>query len=105
MPSETTKIQKCKEEAKEGELPYWSKSRLLTAEKCWRNFYYTYVLGRRAEETDAMKQGTRVHYTYEVYYENLLEHYEDGGTLPTVRRTLHGSFRKTFSYGRTGRTW
>lgn len=75
MPSETNKIQIKKEEAQEGELPYISKSRLLTYVKCPRNFYYTYVLGRRAEETDAMRQGTRVHYTYEVYYENVIDYY------------------------------
>lgn len=89
MPSETNKIQRKKEEAQEGELPYISKSRLLTYVKCPRNFYYTYVLGRRSEETDAMRQGTRVHYTYEVYYENLLEAAKDGSLgFPTEPKDL-----------------
>lgn len=91
MPSETNRIQEKKEQAEEGELPYISKSRLLSYVKCPRSFYYTYVLGRRAEETDAMRQGSRVHLVFETYYENLLEEYGDGhadGPLPAEPRDL-----------------
>jgi len=75
MPSATSKIKKLREESGEGEIPYLSKSRIKKWETCPRQFYHTYIEGKRAEETDAMRQGTRIHETFEDYYANVQEHY------------------------------
>lgn len=89
MPSATNKIQELREESDEGDIPYISKSRLTTYEKCPRKFYYTYIEERRPDETDAMRQGTRVHYIFETYYENLVAEYESGNlSLPAEPHDL-----------------
>lgn len=76
MPTATNKINRLREEAEEGELPYFSKSRVKNYKNCPRSFYHTYIEGKRGEETDAMRQGTRVHEVFEDYYDNLCKHYD-----------------------------
>lgn len=75
MPTATNRIQELREQSHENDIPYLSKSRVKSWKTCPRKFYHTYVEGKRAEETDAMRQGTRVHLTFEIYYNNLIEFY------------------------------
>lgn len=76
MPSATDRIEELREQADEGEIPYFSKSRVKKYKTCPRQFYHVYIEGRRAEETDAMRQGTRVHEVFEDYYADVVDFYE-----------------------------
>jgi len=84
MPSATEKIERLREETPDGEIPYFSKSRIKSWETCPRKFYHTYILGKRGEETFAMKQGTRIHEVFEDYYANVVQHYKpkEGQEIP-----------------------
>lgn len=84
MPAQSEKIQQLKEQTPEGEIPYFSKSRIKTYKTCPRKFYYTYIEGKRPDETDAMRQGTRIHEVFEDYYENVGEHFQrrEGEKIP-----------------------
>ena len=77
MPTATDRIQELRESTDENDIPYLSKSRVKSWKTCPRKFYYTYVEGIRPEETDAMRQGTRVHLVFEIYYNNILDYYSN----------------------------
>lgn len=81
MPTQTDRLTQLRENCEEGTLPYISKSRLTTYKTCPRKFFYQYIRGLRPPENDAMKRGTRIHETFEIYYENLLEAYEETGDI------------------------
>ncbi len=81
MPTQSDKLTELRESAAAGELPYISKSRLTTFKTCPRKFYYQYVKGLRTPTNFYMERGTRVHETFEVYYENVLEDYNERGEI------------------------
>ncbi|ELY49844.1 RecB family exonuclease [Natronorubrum bangense] len=82
MPDQSDVLGDLRENAADGELPYISKSRVTTYKTCPRRFYYQYVLGLRTPDNYYTKRGRQVHKAYELYYENLLEHYADTGEIP-----------------------
>lgn len=92
MPTATERITELRENADDGELPYISKSRLKSYVSCPRAFYYNYILGIRAPENWHMKKGTRIHLTYEKYYENVCEFYSENpdADLPSIPDDLVG---------------
>ncbi len=81
MPTQTDKLIELRENAGDRELPYISKSRVTSYKTCPRKFYYSYIVGIRSPENFYMKRGTRIHTAIEIYYENVLEHYENTGTV------------------------
>lgn len=84
MPDRSDRIQEAKESSAENELSYLSKSRV----KSWlsnpRHFYFKYVKGLKAAETEPMVRGTQIHELFEDYYNELKEVYESSGTLPAL---------------------
>lgn len=69
MPDRSDKVEKAYADAEEGALPYISKSRVKTwlSNPDW--FRFKYVKGIKQKETDAMVRGTRIHETFEHFYE------------------------------------
>jgi CRISPR/Cas system-associated exonuclease Cas4 (RecB family) len=82
MPAQTDRVDELQEAAGDSELPYVSKSRVKTYKQCPRKFYYKYIQGMRPPENFYMKRGSRIHKVFEIYYENLVEQYEQSGVVP-----------------------
>lgn len=68
MPDRSEKLGRLNEEADEYELPYISKSRLMSWVKNPEHFRLKYLEGIREPENDAMVRGRRIHETFEYYY-------------------------------------
>lgn len=69
------------EEAGEYELPYISKSRVMTWMEVPEHFRFKYLEDIKEPETDAMKRGTRIHESFERYYEHIQGDYTDRDRL------------------------
>lgn len=91
MPSATERIVAARDAAGDNELPYISKSRLTAYTKCPRAFYYNYILGIRPVENEHMRKGSRIHLAFELYYQNVVDHYTGDFVdyvLPSTPREL-----------------
>jgi hypothetical protein len=78
MPERSDRIEAAYEAAGEYELPYISKSRVMMWLKNPEHFRLKYLEGIEPGETDAMVRGTRIHETFEHYYDTTVE---TGGPL------------------------
>lgn len=70
MPDRSDRLLDTAEAAGEYELPYISKSRIMQWIKNPEHFRLKYLEGIREPETDAMVRGTRIHESFEMFYEN-----------------------------------
>lgn len=73
MPGRTEKVHRLNEEAGEYELPYLSKSRIMSWVKNPEHFRLKYLEGIREPETFPMKRGTNIHETFEHIYHREVE--------------------------------
>lgn len=74
MPHQSEKLKRLAEGAGQYELPYISKSRVVQWVKNPEHFRFKYLEDIREPETDAMVRGSRIHETFEHYYESAREH-------------------------------
>jgi hypothetical protein len=72
MPDRSDKVERLNEEAGQYELPYISKSRVMEWIKNPEHFRLSYLEDVEEPETGAMVRGTRIHETFEHYYEQVL---------------------------------
>lgn len=90
MPARSDRLNEASDAAGEYELPYVSKSRLMSWTKNPEHFRFKYLEDVREPETDAMVRGTRIHETIEHYYRERLEEPSktifDEGMLPADRQ-------------------
>lgn len=68
--------------AEADELEYISKSRIKEWLSCEWRFYKKYVEGKREPENEAMRRGSDIHETFEVFYENARKYVASTGSLP-----------------------
>lgn len=84
MPDRSNKITEAYADADGGDLPYISKSRVKTwlSNPDW--FYYKYVKEIKQKETDPMVRGTRIHETFEKFYEAEVRHGKEMMSRPEL---------------------
>jgi hypothetical protein len=95
MPDRSDKVLRLNEESGQYELPYISKSRVMQWEKNPEHFRLKYLEGIKEPETDAMVRGTRIHESFEYYYEQAVDehmHFE-----PAVAPTMLPGERKKWA--------
>lgn len=73
MPDRSDKVERLNEQTDEYELPYLSKSRLMTWYEVPEHFRLKYLEGIKEPENQAMRRGTDIHESFEAYYEHVLE--------------------------------
>lgn len=76
------------EERLEEGLDYVSKSRLKTYKTCPRKFYLKYWCENRPPSNEAMRKGSHLHETFEVWHERVIEYVERLDKFPEEPWTL-----------------
>lgn len=84
MPERSQKFEELYWEADEGELPYISKSRIVSWVKNPEHFRLKYLEEIEEPETGAMDRGSRIHETFEHYYLQSLEEPEAATSDPAA---------------------
>lgn len=84
MPEQSNKLEELREAAGEGEIGYFSKSKIVKWVTCPNKFRFNYLKGYKQKETEAMRRGTDIHEAIEDYYINVTKYVERTGEYPNA---------------------